>query len=320
METLSWLSSSVDSFLRPIDDAFEPLNVWFDNAALSAGRPPDQLKYIASLLACYPLAILFRLLPRQHVVLQHLYSIVISWFLTTLCLGSFAIFHSLFSSLVTYLILATLPRSVSHKVLVRLPQVNFVWVFGYMSCAHIYRMYVDYMGWTLDFTTMQMVLTIKLTSIGFNYHDAYVFHKLSSAEKEVRILLLSRSSMPSKKNGKSALFRASQASSSSTAGSTASPASLLDLHSNTTNTVISLAESFLMIRFRRSHEQHCKGTQPGLSRVWRPSLFVLGKAFATLPLIALSGMYPVTYLVSAAYTAAPFYEKYSAQFTEGSCA
>lgn len=40
-----------------------------------------------------------------------------------------------------------------------------------------------------------------------------------------------------------------------------------------------------------------------------PSLYVLGKALTTLPLIVLSGMYPVTYLVSAAYTAAPFYEK-----------
>lgn len=123
-----------------------------------------------------------------------------SWFLTTLCLGSFAFFHSFFSSLVTYLILTTLPRSVSHQVLAVLPQVNFVWVFGYMSCAHIYRMYVDYMGWTLDFTTMQMVLTIKLTAIGFNYHDAHVFGKLSSAEKEVRPSLTSRSSPPSKRS------------------------------------------------------------------------------------------------------------------------
>lgn len=27
------------------------------------------------------------------------------------------------------------------------------------------------MGWTLDFTTMQMVITIKLSSFAFNYYD-----------------------------------------------------------------------------------------------------------------------------------------------------
>jgi hypothetical protein len=27
------------------------------------------------------------------------------------------------------------------------------------------------MGWTLDFTTMQMVLTLRLTSFAFNYYD-----------------------------------------------------------------------------------------------------------------------------------------------------
>ncbi len=66
------------------------------------------------------------------------------------------------------------PHGVAHKAV-------FVWALGYMSIryisfdsnylSHLYRIYVDYMGWTLDFTTMQMILTIKLTSFGYNYYD-----------------------------------------------------------------------------------------------------------------------------------------------------
>jgi hypothetical protein len=43
-----------------------------------------------------------------------------------------------------------------------------------MSVSHIYRLYVDYMGWTLDFTGPQMLLVIKLTSFAYNYYDGVV--------------------------------------------------------------------------------------------------------------------------------------------------
>jgi hypothetical protein len=43
-----------------------------------------------------------------------------------------------------------------------------------MSASHIYRLYVDYMGWSLDFTGPQMILVIKLTSFAFNYYDGVV--------------------------------------------------------------------------------------------------------------------------------------------------
>ena len=37
--------------------------------------------------------------------------------------------------------------------------------------AHIYRMYVSYLSGIFDFTGMQMVLTMKLTSFAYNYFD-----------------------------------------------------------------------------------------------------------------------------------------------------
>lgn len=40
-----------------------------------------------------------------------------------------------------------------------------------MTMAHIYRMYVSYLSGIFDFTGMQMVLTMKLTSFAYNYFD-----------------------------------------------------------------------------------------------------------------------------------------------------
>jgi hypothetical protein len=41
----------------------------------------------------------------------------------------------------------------------------------YMSLSHMYRMHVDYLGWQLDFTGPQMILTIKLSSFAYNLYD-----------------------------------------------------------------------------------------------------------------------------------------------------
>lgn len=42
---------------------------------------------------------------------------------------------------------------------------------GYMTGAHIYRMYVSYLSGIFDFTGTQMVLTMKLTSFAYNLYD-----------------------------------------------------------------------------------------------------------------------------------------------------
>ena len=37
-----------------------------------------------------------------------------------------------------------------------MPHLVFAFVLGYISMSHIYRTYVDYMGWSLDFTGPQV--------------------------------------------------------------------------------------------------------------------------------------------------------------------
>lgn len=81
------------------------------------------------------------------------------------CLGSTAWLHSFFTSLIAYGLIRLLPASFSHRVV-------FAFAFLYLSVSHIYRTITDYMGWTLDFTGPQMIVTLKLISVAFNVHDA----------------------------------------------------------------------------------------------------------------------------------------------------
>jgi len=41
----------------------------------------------------------------------------------------------------------------------------------YISLSHLYRIHVDYLGWSLDFTGPQMILTIKLSGFAYNLAD-----------------------------------------------------------------------------------------------------------------------------------------------------
>jgi len=48
---------------------------------------------------------------------------------------------------------------------------GFVFAMGYLSALHIYRQTYDYGNYTLDITGPIMILTQKLTSLAFAFHD-----------------------------------------------------------------------------------------------------------------------------------------------------
>lgn len=74
--------------------------------------------------------------------------------------------HSVFTTTVVYAMLKFLPRAYArHAVL--------TFALSYVSLGHIYRMYVDYLGWSLDFTGPQMLLTLKFTFYAFDLNDHY---------------------------------------------------------------------------------------------------------------------------------------------------
>jgi len=47
----------------------------------------------------------------------------------------------------------------------------------YITVGHLHRQYINYLGWDMDFTGPQMVLTIKLYSLAYNLYDGEVLAK-----------------------------------------------------------------------------------------------------------------------------------------------
>lgn len=172
------VGAASEAMLAPLYVPFAPLDAAVVEFAAGVGFPADQLKYVACIMAAMPLGLLFRFLPQSSAV-KHLFSIVTSISMLIFCLGPSQWLHSFVTSLATYVLLVVLPKSVAHTAV-------FVFVMGYMSVSHIYRMHVDWMGWTMDFTGPQMVLTIKLTSIAFDYFDGRCDPATRSAEQKVR--------------------------------------------------------------------------------------------------------------------------------------
>ncbi|GAM22032.1 hypothetical protein SAMD00019534_052070 [Acytostelium subglobosum LB1] len=143
---------------------------------LDFGFPVDQIKFFICMMASYPFAMILKRLPNAN--MKHILSIVLGITYCSFSLGAYSWVHSLISSTVVYILVNVLPRRVAHIYV-------FVFAMGYMSASHWYRMYVDYMGWTMDFTAPQMVLTLKLTSFAWNLYDgSRPVAELSADEKK----------------------------------------------------------------------------------------------------------------------------------------
>jgi hypothetical protein len=124
----------------------------------------DKAKYLFCTLLCYGLSLVYRFLPNKP-TLKNVYGLVLGLWMGYFVFG-YQMVHSIVSTVVVYLMLTILPRSIArHAVL--------TFALGYVSVAHIYRMYVDYLGWSLDFTGPQMLLTLKFTFYAFDLNDLY---------------------------------------------------------------------------------------------------------------------------------------------------
>lgn len=171
---------------QPYAELVSPLTFDYANAqvaelSITLGLATDQLRYVLCLFAAYPLAVVYKLLPAAP--LKHVFDIVVGILLAQFVLGSGWV-HSFISSAITYFLVKFGPAKYA-------PYIVFIFNMTYMSAAHIYRLYVDYMGWTLDFTGPQMLLVIKLTSFAYNYYDGVVDKTGDKKDlSAVRLLLL----------------------------------------------------------------------------------------------------------------------------------
>jgi hypothetical protein len=159
-----WLQS-----VRDVAELATPLKFSYFNAQLAQvapqiGIPADQLRAALCLFAAYPFAMVLRVLPAPSA--KHWMNICVGLAMAQLVYGSEWL-HSFGSALVTYMLMKFAPIK-------QAPYIVFVFNMAYVAALHIYRMSVDYMGWSMDCTASQMLLLIKLTSFGFNYYDGAV--------------------------------------------------------------------------------------------------------------------------------------------------
>eukprot|EP01121_Diplochlamys_sp_Union-15-3_P020647 TRINITY_DN8099_c0_g1_i3.p1 TRINITY_DN8099_c0_g1~~TRINITY_DN8099_c0_g1_i3.p1 ORF type:complete len:385 (+),score=31.10 TRINITY_DN8099_c0_g1_i3:55-1209(+) len=163
-------------------------NSWLDKQLFyvteaSGFLTQDKTRYIFCILLVYPLSLLFRLLP-PNATLKHLVGMALGVWMGYFCIGT-DIIHSFISSTVVYLMVEYLDPKLSHKVV-------FIFCFAYIVISHLYRLYVDYLGWTLDFSGIQMLLTLRLTAYAFNVYDGTL------SEKDLACPELKESRLPRK--------------------------------------------------------------------------------------------------------------------------
>lgn len=146
--------------------------------ALSAaiGFDEETLTYTLGMFLCYPLAMIMNALPYGQT--RHFFSFLLGAFLLQFTVGVQWI-HHVVTSVIAYAMLALLPRSVS---------VRAVPAFAVVYCVlgHLHRQYVNYLGWDLDFTGTQMVLTQKLYMLAFNLYDGQVLAKGDPSAKDYK--------------------------------------------------------------------------------------------------------------------------------------
>lgn len=131
------------------------------------GMDFETVSYVLGMFACYPLGMIMAQIP--YGATRHFFSFFLGAFLLQLTLGVQWI-HLFISVMISYLMMLVLPRRVLKTALP-------VFAMTYMTLGHLHRQYINYLGWDLDFTGCQMVLTQKLYMIGFNLYDGEILAK-----------------------------------------------------------------------------------------------------------------------------------------------
>jgi len=150
--------------------------------AAKVGLPVDQFNFLACQLLALLLSYPFRKLLHPALVgpaVRHLFSVVVGLSLAYFCFG-YQVIHLFLLSSVAYACMRLLAPSVSQRVVL-------VFALSYLSVVHIYRMYYDYGGYTLDVTGPLMIMVQKVTALAYSVHDGTVADdKLTPDQREQR--------------------------------------------------------------------------------------------------------------------------------------
>lgn len=120
----------------------------------------DQIRLIIALIVSIPISLPIRYLPSK--LIRSLYSFVLGTGLQYYVYGS-DIWLTFTQHIIVYLLIIIKGRNCGSLITVYV----MVTLFGY----HIYRMVVDYGGWTLDVSTIMMTMVCKYSMFAFAYQD-----------------------------------------------------------------------------------------------------------------------------------------------------
>ncbi|XP_064652034.1 lysophospholipid acyltransferase 1-like isoform X2 [Lineus longissimus] len=142
------------------------------------GLPIDQINFITCQFLALSITYPFRVWlhpSNTGTAVRHLFELGLGIAMTAFCFGQ-QMLHLLAQSTLCFLIMYSLPIEYMHIV-------TFIAAMSYLAITHIYRQIYDYGGYTLDITGPLMIMTQKLTSLAFSYHDGAV-KKLDSLSKD----------------------------------------------------------------------------------------------------------------------------------------
>lgn len=143
-------------------------------AASAMATDVPQMRYLFAMALAYPICLLISLMPTIP-SLRHFTSFASGLLFSIWVFGAGWI-HTVITAGIVYLFLVfTNFLSLSNPIRRQRQFAVLIFVMAYMTLSHLYRLYIDYLGWTLDFTGPQMMLTIKLTTLVFNLSDGQEF-------------------------------------------------------------------------------------------------------------------------------------------------
>lgn len=138
--------------------------------------PMDQTKFVVCTFSSYGLSIILGKLTDTKT--RYLFGLFFGFLFGLFVFGA-GIVHSIISSSIVYLLVKNLKGPDT-------PRIVFAVSFGYLLLGHLYRQYTDYLGWRLDFTTPQMIITLKLISFAYDVNDARIVEQKKEARRKDR--------------------------------------------------------------------------------------------------------------------------------------
>ncbi|KAJ5077112.1 oysgedart isoform a [Anaeramoeba ignava] len=148
---------------------------FLDEIAATVGLEGDLFLTVVLVLLSYPLGFAMRLI--KNVTFRHIYSLVLGVLYIFLCFN-WQIFHFIIPGLICYLLLYF---NVKYS-----RRIVFYFMLCYLFGLHVYGMITRYLEYTLDITGPMMLLTTRLSSLGYNIHDGSGRNKRVTKDQKER--------------------------------------------------------------------------------------------------------------------------------------